>query len=70
MSGENSGAKIMGWITLIFLIVFFIIGIGIVSGLFFSDRVFPNTGLRTILGFLLIGYSLIRGIFVYRNLKA
>ena len=70
MSGGNNGGKVMGWITLIFLIVFFIIGIGIVSGLFFPDRIFPNAGLRTLLGLLLIGYSLIRGIFVYKNLKA
>ena len=70
MSERRSGHKVMGWITLLFLAVFFVIGIGIVFGLFMPDYLFPKQGMRVLLGMLLIGYSAIRGMFVFRNLKA
>ena len=70
MNERGNGYKVMGWVTLVFLIVFFVIGVGIVFGAFMPDYLFPKQGMRVLLGMLLIGYSAIRGMFVIRNLKA
>ena len=70
MNTKWSGQKLMGWITIGFLILFLLIGIGIISGVFLPSNLFPNSEMRMLMGLILIGYSAIRGIFVFKNLKA
>lgn len=70
MTGKNNGQKIFGWITLIILAFFLIIGLGILFGQFLPDKIFRDNGMRVLLGLILVGYSLVRGAFVLMKLRS
>jgi len=70
MMNENGiGKKVLDWITLVLALVFIGMGIGLVTGVFFPEKVFLEGTMRYVLGFVLIGYGIIRAFMVRAKLK-
>ena len=72
MEKDNNNAvqKAHGWLGLLFSLVFLAMGLGILTGLIFSEHVFFNQGIRVVVGLALMGYGIARGISIYRQLSA
>lgn len=70
MNTNNAVQKALSWLGLLFSLVFLAIGLGILTGLIFSEHVFFNQGIRVVVGLVLIGYGIARGISIYRQLSA
>jgi cytochrome b561 len=70
MSEFSSVQKVMGWITMVLALAFILIGVSVVSGILLPQRVFLEGTLRYVLGFVLIGYGIIRIIMIGRKLKS
>lgn len=60
--------KVSEWITLILALIFIVIGIGLVSGLFFPDRLFLAGTTGHVLGLIMIAYGIFRAITVGRKI--
>ena len=69
MSDLGTGQKVLIWITLVLALAFIGIGISLVSGIIFSDKMVLDGAMRYILGFILIGYGVIRITMISRKLK-
>ncbi len=69
---QNTGApqRILEWITLLLALIFFVLGAGILFGLFLSDRIFFQGGMRIVVGVVLMGYGIIRGGMILRRMSA
>ncbi len=67
---ENVGSrnKTMEWITLALAVLFLVIGVCILAGLFFPDKIFHSGSLRIVMGLLLIVYGTFRGAMIIRRL--
>jgi hypothetical protein len=59
---------ITDWVFLPLVIAFFVMGIGILAGVFFPDNVFLAGTRRTLVGLLLTGYGLWRSVMIFRRL--
>jgi hypothetical protein len=70
MNDFGTGQKILVWITLGLAVVFIIIGIGVLSGAFFPGNIFLDDTMRMVLGFVLIGYGIVRIGMIGRRLKS
>lgn len=60
--------KVSEWITLVLALTFVVFGIGLISGLFFPDRLFLEGAFRYVIGLVLIAYGLFRVITVGRKI--
>ncbi len=69
MSDLGSGQKVLEWITLALALIFVVMGISVVSGIFFPERMFLEGAMRYVLGSILIGYGIIRITMIIRRLK-
>ena len=69
MNDFGTGQKLMQWITLALAIVFIVMGIGVVSGTFFPGKIFLDDTMRMVLGFVLIGYGIVRITMIGRRIK-
>lgn len=69
MNDYGTGQKLLQWITLTLAIVFIVMGIGVISGVFFPGKIFMGDTMRMVLGFVLIGYGIIRITMISRKLK-
>ncbi|UCE67939.1 MAG: hypothetical protein JSU85_08030 [Candidatus Zixiibacteriota bacterium] len=69
MDDIGSGQKVLEWITLVLALIFIVMGISVVSGIFFPERMFLEGAMRYVLGFILIGYGLVRLTMISRRLK-
>jgi len=69
MSEIRAGQKVLEWITLFLALVFIGVGVSVVSGIFFPKPMFMEGTLRYVLGFILIGYGLVRITMIARRLK-
>lgn len=69
MDNFEVGQKLLQWITLALAIVFIIMGIGVISGFFFPGKIFFGDTMRMFLGFVLIGYGVVRISMIGRRLK-
>ena len=67
--GSGQKVKVLEWITLVLALVFIGMGISVVSGIFFPERMFLEGTLRYVLGFILIGYGIVRITMLSRRLK-
>jgi hypothetical protein len=69
---KNTGApqKVLEWITLFLAMLFFILGVAILSGLFLGDHIFFQGAMRIPIGLVLVGYGIIRGGMILRRMSA
>ncbi|MEE9553704.1 MAG: hypothetical protein V3W18_05350 [candidate division Zixibacteria bacterium] len=68
MDTNNAVQKALGWLGLLLSFVFLVTGLGILTGLIFSEHVFFNQGIRIVVGLVLTGYGISRGISTYRQI--
>lgn len=69
MNEIGSAQSVLFWITLILAIIFIALGIGLVSGIVFSGRVFMAGGVKYVMGFVLIAYGIFRIGMLTRKMK-
>ncbi|UCC80634.1 MAG: hypothetical protein JSW64_04545 [Candidatus Zixiibacteriota bacterium] len=69
MSEISLVQKVSEWITLILALIFVCIGIGLVSGVVFPEKIFLAGAMRYVLGLVLIGYGIFRIITVGRKIR-
>lgn len=69
MNGNETMQKITDWITLVFGLVFIVFGIGIITRIFFPERLFLGETMRTLFGAVLIAYGAIRIAMIGRRLR-
>jgi len=69
MNDFGTSHKIMRWITLAFAIVFMIMGILVISGSFFPGINNLDDTRRMVLGFVLIGYGIVRITMIGRKFR-
>jgi len=67
--GSGQKVKVLEWITLVLALVFVGMGVSVVSGIFFPERMFLEGAVRYVLGFILIGYGIVRITMISRRLK-
>lgn len=70
MDTNNAAQKALGWLGLLLSLVFLAMGLGILTGLLFSEHIFFTRGIRITVGLVLAGYGIARGISIYRQLPA
>lgn len=68
MENDRTGAGVTDWLLLPLTLVFAVLGIGILAGLFFQDNAFLIGSRRIVIGALLTIYGLIRSIMLSRKL--
>ena len=69
MDGMETTQKVLQWITLTLALIFIILGIGIISGVFFPGRIFMEGGIRYVMGIVLLAYGIFRIFTVLRKMS-
>ncbi len=61
--------RISEWITLVLALIFVCLGIGLVSGVVFPEKIFLAGAMRYVIGLVLIGYGIFRILTISRKIR-
>ena len=70
MDTNKAIQKALSWLGMLLSLMFLATGLGMLTGLIFSEHVFFNQGIRIVVGLVLTGYGIARGVSIYRQLSA
>jgi NADH:ubiquinone oxidoreductase subunit H len=62
--------RVLEYAGMVLALVFVVLGLGILSGLVLTESMFFGGGVRILVGVVLTGYGIIRGIMSYRRLRS
>ena len=69
MNETGTMQKVSDWITMTFALVFIVFGIGILTRIFFPERLFMGGTLRIVFGVVVIAYGIIRILMIGNRLR-
>lgn len=69
MSEASAIQRVLEWSGVLLAAVFVLIGAGILSGLILNKQPFFSGGVKTLIGLVLIGYGITRGVMTYRQIR-